>query len=136
MKKTPFLIVILLLAAPTAVCANSFNCPTPEEGLTFTGPDFKTNIYGRSQVQCRYYMRERKKGTIEVFFYRDYNRQRACNSPVYTDADLRSWEYQIYAFTKDEDPRDFLTKTYWDELAAELMEQAELWALPCGTKHR
>jgi hypothetical protein len=135
MKKI-LLLSVLLLAPLTSAHAQSIYCPPAEEGMTFTGPKYKTEISGRSKATCRYYYKSKLKATIEVYFYRDYERQRPCSSGVYFDADIRSWEYQVYGFITDNDKKDFLTETYWEETALGLLRQAEEWALPCDAQGR
>lgn len=136
MPKNFFLVILVLLWSVLPAEAASVSCPSAEPGLTVQGPGFRTNPYGRSQFICRYYDRQDKKGTVEVYYYGDYRQPRDCGSRVYANADLRSWEYQIYGFAADEDPDDFLTKTYWKKLAKELMTTAEQWALPCERKRQ
>lgn len=134
--KTLMMFLLFFLLSTSRVFAQAIQCPAAEEGLTFTGPKYKTEISGRSKATCRYYYKTHLKGTIEVFFYKDYERQRPCSSRVYQDADVRSWEYQAYAYVKDGDKKDFLTETYWEELALIMVEQAEAWALPCDAVGR
>lgn len=128
--------VLLFVCAASNASAQSIICPAAEEGLTVTGPKYKTEISGRSKATCRYYYKTKLKSTLEVYFYRDYNRQRPCNSGVYKDADVRSWEFQVYGYVTDADKADFLTETYWEKVAADLVKQAEAWALPCEAEGR
>ncbi|MBP9854469.1 MAG: hypothetical protein KBD53_06350 [Candidatus Omnitrophica bacterium] len=127
-----YLILIFMLAGMASMAsAQSLVCPAAEEGLTVIGPKSKIEISGRSKTTCRYYYREQLKSTIEVYFYQDYEKQRPCNSGIYQDADLRSWEYQVYGYVTDSDQKDFLTKGYWKKVGAVLVKQAEDFALPC-----
>lgn len=126
------LIIAWLSLGAVPVHAADFICPVPEQGLTAKGPKVTTSIFGRTEIVCRYYARQYRKATLEIFYYGDYRHPRECRSPVYSDADLRSWEYQIYAFVTDDDPGDILTEKYWNGLARQLMLQAEDAALPCA----
>ncbi|MCA9402844.1 MAG: hypothetical protein KC897_03600 [Candidatus Omnitrophica bacterium] len=126
-----FLMVMSLFVMAGQARAAGFVCPEPESGITVAGPKVRTAPFGRTEVVCRYYARQYHKATIEVYYYGDYRRPRECRSHVYSDADLRSWQYQIYAFVTDDDPGDILTQKYWSGLARQLMQQTESDALPC-----
>lgn len=116
--------------------AQAVHCPDSLRDYVASGPKFTTDIYGRSKVTCRYYDRGRVRGTIEVFFFRDFNKRKSCDSRVFRDADARSRKYQVYGYFTDENRRDDEDEEYWLDRLHVLIGEAEDWALPCDVERR